>query len=235
MRGRSATSLSSKEPFATKTDDWAGLLALGSHYWLHLPAASRANSGMLQRSSPITAAGPQRICTVFPILLPDTKSRETPRSCGKSGDQRPRTCGLHPINGECRCQLRSHVGPGAKLIRPRPPFYPAVADRVPSGGSPSASHKNNPHTANGNSGNTILPNICRLVENEITSDSAATALRATGEIQNPRIVCHCPVAWAGPLGLIHGRDQRENQSARQHPFGTPPSVGRFDRLNRLSR
>ena len=38
-----------------------------------------------QISSPVTAAGPQRIRTVFPILLPSHKLRETPRSLS-SGD-----------------------------------------------------------------------------------------------------------------------------------------------------
>ena len=62
----------------------AGLLAPGSSYWLRLPAprpamAAEKGSGTLQRSSPVTAAGPQRLCTVFPILLPRPRGRADTR------------------------------------------------------------------------------------------------------------------------------------------------------------
>ena len=43
----------------------AGLLAFGSSYSPHLPVPLRRNSGALWISSPITAAGPPRNCTVF--------------------------------------------------------------------------------------------------------------------------------------------------------------------------
>ena len=45
---------------------WAGLLAYGSHYSPRLPLPNFRKSGIMQLSSPITAAGPQRIFTVFP-------------------------------------------------------------------------------------------------------------------------------------------------------------------------
>ncbi len=47
---------------------------------LAAPSHGILRSGLWQRSSPVTAAGPQRIYTVFPILLPDHKSRQTPVS-----------------------------------------------------------------------------------------------------------------------------------------------------------
>jgi hypothetical protein len=60
-----------------QTDEWAGLLASGSSYRPHLPAPMAAErtrqprcSGQLRLSSPVTAAGPRRIRTVFPILPP---------------------------------------------------------------------------------------------------------------------------------------------------------------------
>jgi hypothetical protein len=53
-----------------RNDEWAGLLASGSAYLPHLPASQLRGSGYSRRSSPVTAAGPQRICTVFPILHP---------------------------------------------------------------------------------------------------------------------------------------------------------------------
>ena len=43
----------------------AGLLALGSSYSPGLPI--RMDSGVVRFSYPITAAGPRRICTVFPF------------------------------------------------------------------------------------------------------------------------------------------------------------------------
>jgi len=43
----------------------AGLLTPGSPYWLRLP--DLLVSDMVQRSSPVTAAGPSPICTGFPI------------------------------------------------------------------------------------------------------------------------------------------------------------------------
>lgn len=43
----------------------AGLPASGLSYRLRLPIL--ADSGMLQLSSPVTAAGPRRILTVFPF------------------------------------------------------------------------------------------------------------------------------------------------------------------------
>lgn len=56
----------------------AGLLASGSSYWPHLPANRRlrcfrkaetsSSQWFTRRSSPVTAAGPRRIRTVFPIL-----------------------------------------------------------------------------------------------------------------------------------------------------------------------
>ncbi len=42
----------------------AGLLTYGSTYWPGLPILS--DSGVIWRSSPITAAGPRRNFTVFP-------------------------------------------------------------------------------------------------------------------------------------------------------------------------
>jgi len=65
---RSCTQRLSVEGPACETD-------IGQVFWLpdHPPAAPshgrRARSGLLQHSSPVTAAGPQRTCTVFPILL----------------------------------------------------------------------------------------------------------------------------------------------------------------------
>ncbi len=44
----------------------AGLLTSGSSYWLRLTAISR--SGLMELSSPVTAALPHRIHTCFPIL-----------------------------------------------------------------------------------------------------------------------------------------------------------------------
>jgi hypothetical protein len=45
----------------------AGLLALGSSYFPHLPIPLKPNSGIVQISSPITAAGPLPVFTGFPI------------------------------------------------------------------------------------------------------------------------------------------------------------------------
>ena len=53
-----------------------------------------------QNSSPVTAAGPRRIHTVFPILLPGAKPEETPRSLPESGQaefERPPS--YHPLPG----------------------------------------------------------------------------------------------------------------------------------------
>ena len=65
-----------------QNDEWAGLLASGSAYLPHLPASQRRDefansrsSGFLRLSSPVTAAGPQRIRTVFPILHPKRRAR----------------------------------------------------------------------------------------------------------------------------------------------------------------
>jgi hypothetical protein len=52
----------------------AGLLTPGSSYWLRLP--NQTVSDMMQRSSPVTAAGPSPICTRFPI-----KFLRTPERC----------------------------------------------------------------------------------------------------------------------------------------------------------
>ena len=46
----------------------AGLLALGSSYSRRLPGALRNPSGRQPVSSPITAAGPRRFYTVFPVI-----------------------------------------------------------------------------------------------------------------------------------------------------------------------
>jgi hypothetical protein len=70
-----------------RTDEWAGLLASGSAYSPHLPArlardviATFAGQWYLRLSSPVTAAGPRRIRTVFPILRPGHKPETTPMS-----------------------------------------------------------------------------------------------------------------------------------------------------------
>jgi hypothetical protein len=77
--GVHGSSSSSKDPM--RNDEWAGLLASGSVYRPHLPAlrtpATIAGINFavvfLQLSSPVTAAGPQRIYTVFPILPPERR------------------------------------------------------------------------------------------------------------------------------------------------------------------
>ena len=45
----------------------AGLLASGSSYTPRLPAGLAADSDFVRRSSPVTAAGPRRYCTGFPL------------------------------------------------------------------------------------------------------------------------------------------------------------------------
>jgi hypothetical protein len=78
-RSHESDAFSEKEPCGA--DDRAGLLASGLAYWLRLPmlftnsrdgalADDENTVADLQRSSPVTAAGPQRNCTVFPILFP---------------------------------------------------------------------------------------------------------------------------------------------------------------------
>lgn len=57
---------------------WAGLLASGSTDRLLLPAGSFRPQWHVQPSSPVTAAGPQRICTVFPILRPRPRRGQHP-------------------------------------------------------------------------------------------------------------------------------------------------------------
>jgi hypothetical protein len=47
----------------------AGLLTFGSFYRLRLPIPLKQASGILQLSSPITAAGPSPILTEFPVRL----------------------------------------------------------------------------------------------------------------------------------------------------------------------
>jgi hypothetical protein len=47
---------------------YSGLPAPGSSYWPRLPILS--DSGILRFSFPVTAAGPRRISTVFPIEFP---------------------------------------------------------------------------------------------------------------------------------------------------------------------
>jgi len=44
-----------------RPDRRAGLLASGSSYCLRLPIPLKRDSGMLQGSSPVTAAGPRRL------------------------------------------------------------------------------------------------------------------------------------------------------------------------------
>jgi len=46
----------------------AGLLTSGSSYRLRLPISLEQDSGLLQVSSPVTAAGPCRFYTGFPIM-----------------------------------------------------------------------------------------------------------------------------------------------------------------------
>ena len=71
----------------------AGLLASGSRF--HLPFPRSLDSQWIQRqSSPVTAAGPQRIYTVFPILLTRQRAVETPRSFATAGD--PGSSGVDP-------------------------------------------------------------------------------------------------------------------------------------------
>src|SRR5262249_8486813 len=50
---------------------------------------SSCEQWLSQRSSPVTAAGPRRIHTVFPILLPGNKSSETPRSLSAGSRSAP--------------------------------------------------------------------------------------------------------------------------------------------------
>ena len=49
------------------------LLTAPSHVEVNLTDECLRRSGLLQRSSPVTAAGPRRILTVFPILPPSNK------------------------------------------------------------------------------------------------------------------------------------------------------------------
>jgi hypothetical protein len=58
-----------------KKEEQAGLLASGSAYRLRLPKAGRTTevpvrflSGLMQLSSPVTAASPQWHSTIFPIF-----------------------------------------------------------------------------------------------------------------------------------------------------------------------
>ena len=54
----------------------AGLLAPGSTYYLRLPIPLRWNSGLVQGSSPVTAAGPRRLKPSSPLNpegYPDNK------------------------------------------------------------------------------------------------------------------------------------------------------------------
>jgi len=46
------------------------------------PSHDISRSGLLQRSSPVTAAGPQRTCTVFPILSPKQQASENTQVAG---------------------------------------------------------------------------------------------------------------------------------------------------------
>ena len=109
-------------PRGFRPDLQAGLLTPGSSYTLRLPPKTAGESGIWQGSSPVTAAGPCRLRTGFPIkpgapVLPFIVRIPLKLSRKKRGGERRKSASYPRSNGKTQTNYRKtgHLSQGIEL------------------------------------------------------------------------------------------------------------------------